>query len=161
MMLNTLLRQGAVMCYERNSKMHIFPFIRIVRRFRHVTLLLMVCVTAFALTGCEPGEPTAETDLELTELGPLTTNSTPTQQIVDATTGKPMQQVAPGVPAMTSLAGATGARSEFAPRGWSHLNQPRGTGTRGADADYVDKADVYWKLNWMRKQLLSGKVPAT
>jgi hypothetical protein len=30
---------------------------------------------------------------------------------------------------------------------------------RGADSDYIDKADVYWKLNWIRKQVLSGEVP--
>lgn len=33
-------------------------------------------------------------------------------------------------------------------------------GFRGADADYIDKAEVYWKLNWIRKQLQNGNLPS-
>lgn len=36
----------------------------------------------------------------------------------------------------------------------------RSHGFRGPDADYIDKADVYWKLNWIRKQLQNGKLPS-
>ncbi|MGL1423610.1 hypothetical protein ACSTJ1_00265, partial [Vibrio parahaemolyticus] len=28
-----------------------------------------------------------------------------------------------------------------------------------SDTDYIRKADVYWKLNWARKQVLSGSIP--
>ena len=40
------------------------------------------------------------------------------------------------------------------------LGQPDvADGTRGPDADYIDKSDVYWKLNWIKKKLTDGDLP--
>ncbi len=38
-------------------------------------------------------------------------------------------------------------------------SSPYYPGFRGGDADYVDKADAYWMLNWIRKALLEGPLP--
>lgn len=33
------------------------------------------------------------------------------------------------------------------------------TSSAGDGADYEDKCDVYWKLNWIRKEILAGRAP--
>ena len=75
--------------------------------------------------------------------------------IVDIT-GAPMTKPQKGDLVKTNIDLASSPRT-FAPlqEGLPNL----GAGLRGADADYVDKADVYWKLNWIRKELLSGSLP--
>jgi hypothetical protein len=63
------------------------------------------------------------------------------------------------VPASATVARVTGSGPGVAP---SIRVEPGALSDHGQNAymkDYVTFADVYWKLNWMRKELLRGSVP--
>ncbi len=83
--------------------------------------------------------------------------------LTDATSGRQMgHEAAAGslMPRVDVVTGGQGYknsqfRSESVTATFHHS-----PGFRGADADYIDKASVYWKLNWIRKQLQSGTLPS-
>lgn len=85
---------------------------------------------------------------------------------------KPEQTVLPGVDAATGQVAriSTGARSDrynlakevqIKPVAPSPGTVSTPSGLRTIAEDYTDKADIYWKLNWLRKELLGGSAPST
>jgi hypothetical protein len=85
-------------------------------------------------------------------------------EVRDARTGKPMRVDLRNPDPMTM--------DDIVPGGHERLGETGGT--LGEDIvtakmhvtdpahphDYVDKSDVYWKLNWIRQQLLAGTLPS-
>jgi hypothetical protein len=99
-------------------------------------------------------------DMGSIEFRPLSIDNQPMAPVTDVTTGKPMPQETPGsmpiVPPV-NMDAAPGARTDVTQWIDSRGQAGRiGTGFRNADSDYIDIADVYWKLNWIRKQIQAG-----
>lgn len=72
----------------------------------------------------------------------------------------PDQTGSPGKPSLSVVDNGTGYQNKDWNSSGLTQHTVRATGGRGADADYIDKADVYWKLNWIRKELQSGNLPS-
>ncbi|MCS6777511.1 MAG: hypothetical protein RMJ43_14460 [Chloroherpetonaceae bacterium] len=124
------------------------------------SLLPGIAVLGIVLNGCRPDPTDPRLELEPIKLEQMP-RSRPPSQITDIGTGLPLPQVEPGPLEMPRMDVVTGARSGIAPR-WNRMYEaytPMAPGMRGSDADYIDKADVYWKLNWIRKQLQAGTIP--
>lgn len=123
--------------------------------------MLLSCALAFAtLVGCNRGQPS--------EIQMLMKPAFEQKRILDPNiiqaredlaTGKRMEKGIYGdVPEFELhgvVPGSGREPSAFAPVGTLDANGRM----RGADSDYIDKADVYWKLNWIRKQILTGNFP--
>jgi hypothetical protein len=61
----------------------------------------------------------------------------------------------------SGISEAFGMPESLAPGQIGGLGQPDvAGGERGADADYIGKSDVYWKLNWLKKKIAEGDLPA-
>ena len=121
-------------------------------------------LTLFALTGCEqdsadPFEGSANSDkMQLTRIKRLKMDPSMVAR-KDVATGKPVAIVVQGDnPAALSgvVPGGSGAfhGSDYTTGRPDSLGRPR-----GADSDYVDKSDVYWKLNWLRKHMGDATLP--
>lgn len=57
-----------------------------------------------------------------------------------------------------SFKGGQGGAGEFED---PLLDEPRSIQTgEGADSDYIDKADIYWKLRWLKGEVEAGRYPS-
>ena len=139
------------------------------KRKRAATILRVAAAAAallslFALTGCEqdesdPFEDSANGDkMQFSRIKRIKMDPSMMAR-KDVTTGKPVAIVvqADNAAALSGVApGGSGAfhGSDYTTGKADSLGRPR-----GADSDYVDKADVYWKLNWLRKHLGDATLP--
>ena len=115
-------------------------------------------LTLLLLTGCSDEQETRADDTSdsiFIKRLVLNPNLMPRK---DVTTGKAMP--------ITSLRQDELSISGIAPGSYGAVGGAYGTGhtdaqgrARGKDADYVDKADVYWKLNWVRRHLSEVPLP--
>ena len=123
----------------------------------------LALLTLFALTGCEqdntdPFEDAAGDKMQHIKIQRLKLDPSMIAR-KDVATGKPVAIVVQADnPAALSgvVPGGSGAfrGTDYTYGHADSLGRPR-----GADSDYVDKADVYWKLNWLRKHLGDARLP--
>ena len=120
-------------------------------------------LTLITLTGCEqdqadPFEDSAGDKMKFNKIQRLRVDPSMIAR-KDVTTGKPVAiVVSSDNPAALSgvVPGGSGAfhGADYTNGHADSLGRPR-----GADSDYVDKADVYWKLNWLRRHLGDPTLP--
>ena len=123
----------------------------------------LALLALFALTGCEqdnadPFEDAAGEKLQHIKIQRLKLDPSMVAR-TDVTTGKPVAIVtrADNPAALTGVVpGGSGAfrGTDYTTGHPDSLGRPR-----GADSDYIDKADVYWKLNWLRRHLGDSQLP--
>ncbi len=77
----------------------------------------------------------------------------------DVTTGKPVAITVQADNASALTGVVPGGRGAFHGEDYAYGHADSLGRPRGADSDYVDKADVYWKLNWLRKHLNDSSLP--
>ena len=120
-------------------------------------------LTLFALTGCEqddadPFEDAAGDKMKFSRIKRIKMDPSMIAR-KDVTTGKPVAIVVQedNAAALSGVVpGGSGAfhGADYTTGHADSLGRPR-----GADSDYVDKADVYWKLNWLCKHLGDAVLP--
>ena len=123
----------------------------------------LALLTLFALTGCEqdntdPFEDAAGGKMQHIKIQRLNLNPNLIAR-KDVTTGKPIAIVV-GADNPSALSGVVpGGSGAFRGTDYTYGHADSLGRPRGADSDYVDKADVYWKLNWLRKHLGDARLP--
>ena len=126
-------------------------------RVRGAAVAVLLALTALA--GCQPSSVDARSYLR-SEVQPLPEGEPAIHARVDPGTGREFPAIAYST-ASHDIANPGGFRS----RG-DNLFTSSAAGTRAPRvtraqmADYVTKCDTYWKLNWIRRELLAGRVPA-
>ena len=114
----------------------------------------------FGLAGCSKEKELGEYDVSQIK-GLQVTDSI--RAMTDTTTGQEMRSERPEgyiKPTVNVVGGGGGYRNSEWQSAGIEMPTHRSAGFRGPDADYIDKCDVYWKLNWIRKRLQSGKLPS-
>ena len=115
-----------------------------------------------SLAGCGKARPVVEVDKasglykynHAAEIEPMKTSLPGVSSATDVTTGQPFAPpaAAPG----PSLPTPTAVSSDLI------LDDPNGLSDSGEKAgSWVGALDIYWKLNWIRQELLQGNVPRT
>ncbi len=113
----------------------------------------LACFAAFgALAGCGNRQQVQENKPDDFVLKDLGDNGQVLQARADVTSGRPLQVQDPvKIPSVRVSDAAYASGAAGGSLAGSSIHTP--------DEDYIDLADVYWKLNWLRKQLVDGKVP--
>lgn len=131
----------------------------------HRQKVIGLIAVLFGLAGCSQEKELGEFDVSeiksLQVTGSIGTMTNPaTGQVMRREL--PEGYIKPGFikPGVDVVTGGSGYKnSEWQSTGIA-MPTHRSPGFRGPDADYIDKADVYWKLNWIRIQLQNGKLPS-
>ena len=114
------------------------------------------------LTGCEQTAPATSTDEE--EMKDVQIKRMPMDPRLslrrDVATGKPAQFLPDAHPNPTVLSGMVPNANVPVGSAYGGGHTDAQGRARGADSDYIGKADVYWKLNWLRKHLHDRMLPA-
>jgi hypothetical protein len=148
------------MRFQISSKSAFSRFVSARQRARYLLLsglTAMVCATG--AVGCKARKDATDMDMQPVEFRPLSTRGNRAYTLTDVD-GKPMRQEAAAPMRQPQIEIGHGARHDIGERGGGRGVGRISAGFRGEDADYIDKADVYWKLNWIRKQLLAGLLPS-
>ena len=113
------------------------------------------------LTGCEQSTPVTSTDEE--ELKDvrikrmvIDTRVSPRKDLATGNSAQFLPDVHPNPTVLSGMVPNADVPVGSAYGGGHTDAQGR---ARGADSDYIDKADVYWKLNWLRKHLHDRMLP--
>ena len=130
------------------------------RRFSSWRTLLFL-ILAPALIGCQE-ERKPFSSLEPSIVKPKQFDPIGIRPLENVATGEvekppisPVMQPLP--PHASAVAGLTQARSSDMAGAMYRIE---GEGVTYSEGEYVQKADLYWKLNWLRKELLKGNIPS-
>lgn len=122
--------------------------------------IIGIIAILFGLTGCNQEKELGEFNVSEVKSLQVTDSLRP---MTNTATGQDMRSELPegySRPKVDVVAGGGGYKNSEWQSGGIAAATHYSPGFRGADADYIDKADVYWKLNWIRKQLQNGKLPS-
>lgn len=128
---------------------------------RRLGIRRLFCGTLFAfvalcpLVGCKQDSTPALSEYTKKEYGETHASESELKPFIDVTRNQALPIPTPATPGLPDVSQGMPNPRDLSP------NQLRATptGFRSADADYVEKADLYWSLNWIRKQLLMGSLP--
>ncbi len=132
-------------------------------KFKYFSVLAIISTFGALVSGCSSSNPNMSQTPEDLTVEQMVRPSVKVSERTDMVVMQGTDSATGAKTSMTSVSNRTNDLGEKVPH-YGSLTGGTGsvdvaTSSTGDGEDYVDKCDVYWKLNWIRKDLLAGRAP--